>query len=349
MAAYSLPPSAMQQQQQQQHEPPYRHAHGLLLHGDYGGVGGGGVGGHALSHAHQWLTAALAAHGDANNAGGNAGGNLQQQLGHHAHHNNGSSNHDGSAWRTSANGHDLVYSQSGFGMHHQHEHQQQQQQHEQHHHHQHEDHQHAHHALQQHQQHQLEPTSGSGGVSDEDVPTSDDLEQFARQFKQRRIKLGFTQADVGLALGTLYGNVFSQTTICRFEALQLSFKNMCKLKPLLGKWLEEADCGASGPAGLDKLAAHGRKRKKRTSIEVSVKGALESHFLKCPKPAAAEITSLADSLRLEKEVVRVWFCNRRQKEKRMTPPLCTKTPTINTIYTAAIIYNYIIHLCFKIL
>ncbi|NWW71268.1 PO3F4 factor, partial [Climacteris rufus] len=115
-----------------------------------------------------------------------------------------------------------------------------------------------------------------------------ELEQFAKQFKQRRIKLGFTQADVGLALGTLYGNVFSQTTICRFEALQLSFKNM--------------------------------KRKKRTSIEVSVKGVLETHFLKCPKPAAQEISSLADSLQLEKEVVRVWFCNRRQKEKRMTPP-----------------------------
>ena len=155
--------------------------------------------------------------------------------------------------------------------------------------------------------------------SDEDTPTSDDLEQFAKQFKQRRIKLGFTQADVGLALGTLYGNVFSQTTICRFEALQLSFKNMCKLKPLLNKWLEEADSSSGSPTSIDKIAAQGRKRKKRTSIEVSVKGALESHFLKCPKPSAHEITSLADSLQLEKEVVRVWFCNRRQKEKRMTP------------------------------
>ena len=29
---------------------------------------------------------------------------------------------------------------------------------------------------------------------------------------------------------------------------------------------------------------------------------------------------LAEQLGLEKEVVRVWFCNRRQKEKRMTPP-----------------------------
>ena len=75
---------------------------------------------------------------------------------------------------------------------------------------------------------------------------SDDLEAFAKQFKQRRIKLGFTQADVGLALGTLYGNVFSQTTICRFEALQLSFKNMCKLKPLLQKWLAEVNvCSVS--------------------------------------------------------------------------------------------------------
>ena len=110
---------------------------------------------------------------------------------------------------------------------------------------------------------------GEAALSDDDAPTSDDLEAFARQFKQRRIKLGFTQADVGLALGTLYGNVFSQTTICRFEALQLSFKNMCKLKPLLAKWLEEADSTSGSPTSIDKIAAQGRKRKKRTSIEVT--------------------------------------------------------------------------------
>jgi len=163
-------------------------------------------------------------------------------------------------------------------------------------------------------------------MTDEDTlnpPTSgftDDLEAFAKQFKQRRIKLGFTQADVGLALGTLYGNVFSQTTICRFEALQLSFKNMCKLKPLLQKWLQEADSTTGTSANIDKIAAQGRKRKKRTSIEVSIKQTLEQHFLKSPKPSAQEITLLAEQLGLDKEVVRVWFCNRRQKEKRMTPP-----------------------------
>ena len=42
-------------------------------------------------------------------------------------------------------------------------------------------------------------------------------------------------------MGKLYGNDFSQTTISRFEALNLSFKNMCKLKPLLHKWLEDAE------------------------------------------------------------------------------------------------------------
>lgn len=58
------------------------------------------------------------------------------------------------------------------------------------------------------------------------------------------------------------------TYTIRFEALQLSFKNMCKLKPLLAKWLEEADSTSGSPTSIDKIAAQGRKRKKRTSIEV---------------------------------------------------------------------------------
>lgn len=52
---------------------------------------------------------------------------------------------------------------------------------------------------------------------------------------------------------------------------------------------------------------------------MTVKGVLESHFIKQPKPSASDIARLSDELQLEKEVVRVWFCNRRQKEKRMTP------------------------------
>lgn len=52
-------------------------------------------------------------------------------------------------------------------------------------------------------------------VSEEGASELEELEKFAKQFKQRRIKLGYTQGDVGLAMGKLYGNDFSQTTISR--------------------------------------------------------------------------------------------------------------------------------------
>uniref|UniRef100_A0A8C0ER86 POU domain protein n=1 Tax=Bubo bubo TaxID=30461 RepID=A0A8C0ER86_BUBBB len=157
----------------------------------------------------------------------------------------------------------------------------------------------------------------------------EELEQFAKTFKQRRIKLGFTQGDVGLAMGKLYGNDFSQTTISRFEALNLSFKNMCKLKPLLEKWLNDAenyspDSALSSPSALNSpgLGVEGlnRRRKKRTSIETNIRVALEKSFLENQKPTSDEITMIADQLNMEKEVIRVWFCNRRQKEKRINPP-----------------------------
>ncbi|XP_051576760.1 POU domain, class 2, transcription factor 2-like isoform X6 [Myxocyprinus asiaticus] len=161
----------------------------------------------------------------------------------------------------------------------------------------------------------------------------EELEQFARTFKQRRIKLGFTQGDVGLAMGKLYGNDFSQTTISRFEALNLSFKNMCKLKPLLEKWLNDAETmsmdstlpspsALSSPSmGFDGLP--GRRRKKRTSIETNVRVALERSFITNQKPTSEEILLIAEKLSMEKEVIRVWFCNRRQKEKRINPSSTT--------------------------
>ncbi|XP_054481166.1 POU domain, class 2, transcription factor 3 [Anoplopoma fimbria] len=154
----------------------------------------------------------------------------------------------------------------------------------------------------------------------------EELEQFAKAFKQRRIKLGFTQGDVGLAMGKLYGNDFSQTTISRFEALNLSFKNMCKLKPLLEKWLSDAENSPpdamNNPTSLPPLIeGYGRKRKKRTSIETNIKLTLEKRFHDNPKPNSEEITLISEQLAMEKEVVRVWFCNRRQKEKRIYCPV----------------------------
>ncbi|XP_035277092.1 POU domain, class 3, transcription factor 2a [Anguilla anguilla] len=245
---------------------------------------------HPLSHAHQWITAL--SHGEGapwpssplseqdikptvqsgREEIHNSNSLQHQQRAPHLPQESHGTHQDAAAWRTTtaahipnmstSNGQTLIYSQPDFGAngvnpgsgHHTLGDTN--------------DDQHSPHLSDQGLQPSHQQRLGHHDQSDEDTPTSDDLEQFAKQFKQRRIKLGFTQADVGLALGTLYGNVFSQTTICRFEALQLSFKNMCKLKPLLNKWLEEADSTSGSPTSLDKIAAQGRRRKKRTSIEL---------------------------------------------------------------------------------
>ncbi|RLV91890.1 hypothetical protein DV515_00013987, partial [Chloebia gouldiae] len=167
----------------------------------------------------------------------------------------------------------------------------------------------------------------------------EELEKFAKTFKQRRIKLGFTQGDVGLAMGKLYGNDFSQTTISRFEALNLSFKNMCKLKPLLEKWLKSAplDSSMSTPNSYPSVnEMFGRKRKKRTSIETNIRSTLEKRFQdQNPKPSSEEISLIAEQLSMEKEVVRVWFCNRRQKEKRISCPM--PSPIKSPIYNSRLV------------
>ncbi|KAB0375669.1 hypothetical protein FD755_012312 [Muntiacus reevesi] len=105
-----------------------------------------------------------------------------------------------------------------------------------------------------------------------------DPEQFAKLLKQKRTTLGYTQADVGLTLGVLFGKVFSQRTICRFEALQLFQEHICKAETLV----------------------QARKRK-RTSIENRVRGNLESMFLQCPKPTLQQVCHIAQQLRLEKD------------------------------------------------
>ncbi|XP_044146044.1 POU domain, class 2, transcription factor 3 isoform X1 [Bufo gargarizans] len=178
-------------------------------------------------------------------------------------------------------------------------------------------------------------------VATDEPSDLEELEKFAKTFKQRRIKLGFTQGDVGLAMGKHYGNDFSQTTISRFEALNLSFKNMCKLKPLLEKWLSDAESAPSDAPLTSNTTfpqlseMFGRKRKKRTSIETNIRLTLEKRFQDNPKPSSEEISMIAEQLAMEKEVVRVWFCNRRQKEKRINCPI--NMPLKSPIYNSRMV------------
>ncbi|EYB96283.1 hypothetical protein Y032_0151g2793 [Ancylostoma ceylanicum] len=171
-------------------------------------------------------------------------------------------------------------------------------------------------------------------------PEIDDLESFAQHFKKQRIKLGYTQGDVGLALGRKYGTDFSQTTISRFEAMNLSFKNMCKLRPLLKEWLEGQEAAVANGVNVEELRTIEiakekveecveevpihvsnsepimKRRRKRTNLDLSQRKSLDNFFLANPRPGHEEMVRIANALDLERDVVRVWFCNRRQKLRR---------------------------------
>uniref|UniRef100_A0A3B4E6V9 POU domain protein n=1 Tax=Pygocentrus nattereri TaxID=42514 RepID=A0A3B4E6V9_PYGNA len=164
----------------------------------------------------------------------------------------------------------------------------------------------------------------AGCMSDVDADPRD-LEAFAERFKQRRIKLGVTQADVGAALASLkipgVGSL-SQSTICRFESLTLSHNNMIALKPILHAWLEEAEKSHREKLSKPELFNGAEKKRKRTSIAAPEKRSLEAYFAIQPRPSSEKIAAIAEKLDLKKNVVRVWFCNQRQKQKRMKYSAC---------------------------
>nr|XP_030712804.1 POU domain, class 4, transcription factor 1 isoform X1 [Globicephala melas] len=165
----------------------------------------------------------------------------------------------------------------------------------------------------------LELAAGLASICDSDTDPRE-LEAFAERFKQRRIKLGVTQADVGSALANLkipgVGSL-SQSTICRFESLTLSHNNMIALKPILQAWLEEAEGAQREKMNKPELFNGGEKKRKRTSIAAPEKRSLEAYFAVQPRPSSEKIAAIAEKLDLKKNVVRVWFCNQRQKQKRM--------------------------------
>ncbi|XP_008286195.1 POU domain, class 4, transcription factor 3 [Stegastes partitus] len=191
-------------------------------------------------------------------------------------------------------------------------------------------HQHPHHHLQTmgqlHQAmanmahpHSLSVHGGMACVNDVESDPRE-LEAFAERFKQRRIKLGVTQADVGSALANLkipgVGSL-SQSTICRFESLTLSHNNMIALKPVLQAWLEEAEAAYREKSSKPDLFNGNERKRKRTSIAAPEKRSLEAYFAIQPRPSSEKIAAIAEKLDLKKNVVRVWFCNQRQKQKRM--------------------------------
>ncbi|VDN07343.1 unnamed protein product, partial [Thelazia callipaeda] len=168
-------------------------------------------------------------------------------------------------------------------------------------------------------------SSCSSSITKEEKIDLDELENFAQNFKKQRIKFGFTQGDVGLALGRRYGTDFSQTTISRFEALNLSFKNMCKLRPLLKEWLEDAEAALASGATISDLLDFQyiiyepkivnsvvfcmplKKRRKRTNLDLAQRSALDAYFDKNPRPDHDKMAEIAQLVRLDRDVSNCYF------------------------------------------
>lgn len=145
-----------------------------------------------------------------------------------------------------------------------------------------------------------------------------EMEQLAKELRQKRMTLGYSQADVGFAVGALFGKVLSQTTICRFEAQQLSLAKMWKLRPLLKMWLEEVDTkNLVGVCKMEMILQQARKWR-RASRERRIGNNLEKHFRQCPRPTPQQLSSIAGRLGLQKDLVQLWFYNRAKMGSRPT-------------------------------
>ncbi|XP_037062353.1 POU domain, class 6, transcription factor 2 [Peromyscus leucopus] len=209
----------------------------------------------------------------------------------------------------------------------------------------------------------LDPQTAAGEV---DGVNLEEIREFAKAFKIRRLSLGLTQTQVGQALSATEGPAYSQSAICRhtilrshfflpqeaqentiassltaklnpgllyparFEKLDITPKSAQKIKPVLERWMAEAE--ARHRAGMQNLTEFigsepSKKRKRRTSFTPQALEILNAHFEKNTHPSGQEMTEIAEKLNYDREVVRVWFCNKRQALKNTIKRLKQHEPT----------------------
>ncbi|XP_050675793.1 POU domain, class 6, transcription factor 1 isoform X2 [Leptidea sinapis] len=163
-----------------------------------------------------------------------------------------------------------------------------------------------------------QPTISQSSGNVVDGINLEDIKEFAKAFKLRRLGLGLTQTQVGQALSVTEGPAYSQSAICRFEKLDITPKSAQKIKPVLERWMKEAEERyATGQNHLTDFIGMepSKKRKRRTSFTPQALELLNAHFERNTHPSGTEITGLAHQLGYEREVIRIWFCNKRQALK----------------------------------
>ena len=156
----------------------------------------------------------------------------------------------------------------------------------------------------------IDTISSAGADTKIDGVDLNEMREFAKQFKIRRLSLGLTQTQVGQALSATEGPSYSQSAICRFatasladqmlktnrifwmysrfEKLDITPKSAQKMKPVLERWIGEAEerykngvQNLSDFVGSEPL----KKRKRRTSFTPQALEILNTHFQTCTHPS----------------------------------------------------------------
>ncbi|RCN27913.1 homeobox domain protein [Ancylostoma caninum] len=108
--------------------------------------------------------------------------------------------------------------------------------------------------------------------------------------------------------------------------MNLSFKNMCKLRPLLKEWLEGQEAAVANGVNVEELRTIEiakekveecveevpihvpnsepimKRRRKRTNLDLSQRKSLDNFFLANPRPGHEEMVRIANALDLERDV-----------------------------------------------
>lgn len=150
--------------------------------------------------------------------------------------------------------------------------------------------------------------------------------EFAKNFRMKRLQLDFSPEGVAQQVNLRFGSTvippLCGNVVTMYEEGQLSLDDMFKMKNYLENWLVDIERARGVPLEKAKELAQSviykKDRKKRAFIDGYQRYKLEMEFQKNNRPNRNQIKEIARNLGsaiLDHDTVRIWFCNRRNKQK----------------------------------
>ena len=131
-----------------------------------------------------------------------------------------------------------------------------------------------------------------------------------RSCRERRIRFGVSQQAVADFLVPVHGEAFRQSSICKLENLSLKLDAAARMVAILEPFYDEKESewevSSSKPIKQQK-----HERNQRYSFSDEAREFLKSMFTTNPYPSRKSTVEIAAKIGAPKDVVRVWFANRR--------------------------------------